>query len=311
MSSETFVIETENLTKTFEKSVVVNNLTLKVKKAEIFGFLGPNGSGKSTSMRMLCGILTPTSGKGKVLGFDIEKEAEKIKLNIGYMTQRFSLYEDLTVEENLEFFGMIYGLKSEKRKERKKEIITLLGLEKRVNSIAGTFSGGWKQRLALGCALIHNPPLLFLDEPTGGVDPVSRRQFWEILYYLADTGVTCFVTTHYMDEAERCHNLGFIHTGNLIAEGSPKELVKTGIKGKLLEIHCTPLMKAIEVLSKIPEVIEVSMHRDGIHAVVNYNEELKEKISTIFIQEGIKLTNYILVEPSLEDIFVALTKDKK
>lgn len=307
----TYVIETKDLTKAFGSNVVVNKVNLNVKKGEICGFLGPNGSGKSTTIRMLCGILTPTSGSAKVLGFDIEKEAEKIKLNIGYMTQKFSLYEDLTVNENMEFFGMVYGLKPEKIKERKKELIELLGFENRVNSLASTFSGGWKQRLALGCALIHNPPLLFLDEPTGGVDPVSRRQFWEILYYLADTGVTVLVSTHYMDEAERCHSLGFIHTGNLIAYGTPKEITQKGVQGKLLEIHCSNLVKSISLLSKIPEVTDVSMHRDGIHAVVTDSQVVKDKIEVLFPQEDIELNNVIVVEPSLEDIFVSLTNTNK
>lgn len=306
-----YAITTKDLTKTFGNNTVVNKVNLNVKKGEIFGFLGPNGSGKSTTIRMLCGILTPSSGSASVLGFDIVKDAEKIKLNIGYMTQKFSLYEDLSVDENMEFFGMVYGLSPQKIKERKKELIELLGFEKRVNSLASTFSGGWKQRLALGCALIHNPPLLFLDEPTGGVDPVSRRQFWEILYYLADTGVTVLVSTHYMDEAERCHSLGFIHTGDLIAYGTPKDILKKGVQGNLLEIHCSNLVKSINVLSNIDQVIDVSMHRDGIHAVVNDSDKAKNIIKDTFKKEGIKLENIIVVEPSLEDIFVSLTNTKK
>lgn len=305
-----YVIETENLTKTFGNTTVVNNINLKVKKGEIFGFLGPNGSGKSTTIRMLCGILSPSSGSGKVLGFDISKEPEKIKLNIGYMTQKFSLYEDMTAEENLEFFGRVYGLDHEKRKLRKNEIITMLGLESRRNNISGTFSGGWKQRLALACALIHNPPLLFLDEPTGGVDPVSRRQFWEILYMLADMNVTTLVSTHYMDEAERCHTLGFIHTGSIIAVGKPQEIIAQKTKDHILEIECTPLMKSLKLLHESSLVESVSLHRDGLHAIVKEIEETQKGIISILEKNDIKVSSCKEVFPSLEDIFVTLTNDK-
>lgn len=305
-----YVIETENLTKTFGNTTVVNNINLKVKKGEIFGFLGPNGSGKSTTIRMLCGILSPSSGSGKVLGFDISKEPEKIKLNIGYMTQKFSLYEDMTAEENLEFFGRVYGLDYEKRKLRKNEIITMLGLESRRNNISGTFSGGWKQRLALACALIHNPPLLFLDEPTGGVDPVSRRQFWEILYMLADMNVTTLVSTHYMDEAERCHTLGFIHTGSIIAVGKPQEIIAQKTKDHILEIECTPLMKSLKLLHESSLVESVSLHRDGLHAIVKEIEETQKGIISVLEKNDIKVSSCKEVFPSLEDIFVTLTNDK-
>lgn len=305
-----FVIETNDLTKTFGDTVVVNHLNLRVKKGDIFGFLGPNGSGKSTTIRMLCGILNPTSGSGKVLGYDIASEPEKIKLKIGYMTQKFSLYEDMTADENLEFFGRVYGLNEAARKQRKKEIIDMLGLENRKNQLSGTYSGGWKQRLALGCALIHNPPLLFLDEPTGGVDPVSRRQFWEILYLLADMGVTSLVTTHYMDEAERCHTLAFIHTSNLIAYGKPAELIRDTLKGHILEIECSPLIEGLKILQEMSEITDVSMHRDGLHAVVNSPQSATEKIYRVLPEAGVKVSDCREVKPSLEDIFVALTKNR-
>lgn len=217
-------IEVNNLTKRFGKLTAVNDVTFSIKSGEIFGFLGANGSGKSTTIRMLCGILTPTSGNGHVLGFDISSQAEKIKQNIGYMSQKFSLYEELTVEENLNFYAGIYGLKENEASVRKKEIIQLTNLTGRENHLAGNLSGGWKQRLALGCALIHKPALLFLDEPTAGVDPVSRRIFWEIIQYLTKQDVTILVTTHYMDEAELCDSVGFIHAGNLVAFGTPEEL---------------------------------------------------------------------------------------
>lgn len=222
----TNVIEVRELTKKFGDHLAVDNVSFAVRRGEIFGFLGPNGSGKSTTIRMVCGILTPTSGTGSVMGYDIYKEAEQIKQNIGYMSQKFSLYEELTVEENLDFYAGIYGLDPDTVRKRKKEIIELAGLETRENFQAKMLSGGWKQRLALGCALLHNPQLLFLDEPTAGVDPVSRRIFWEIIKYLAKTGITVFVTTHYMDEAELCDTIGFIHGGILTAYGTPEQLKK-------------------------------------------------------------------------------------
>lgn len=217
-------IEIQSLTKKFGNHLAVNNVSFQVKTGEIFGFLGPNGSGKSTTIRMVCGIITPTLGQGNVLGFDIYKETEKIKQSIGYMSQKFSLYEELTVKENLEFYAGIYGLDKTQTKKRMTEIIELASLEGREEFRAGTLSGGWKQRLALGCALLHQPPLLILDEPTAGVDPVSRRIFWEIIRYLAKSGITVFVTTHYMDEAELCDTIGFINNGTLAAYGSPRQL---------------------------------------------------------------------------------------
>ncbi|UFJ39840.1 ABC transporter ATP-binding protein [Brevibacillus humidisoli] len=220
------VIQCENLTKKFQQHVVVNNLTLSIRKGSIFGFLGPNGSGKSTTIRMLCGLLLPTSGSGTVLGFDITKESEEIKQRIGYMSQRFSLYEDLTVEENLDFYAGIYGITGSRLRERKAELIAMAGLEGRENQLAGSLSGGWKQRLALSCALLHQPELLILDEPTAGVDPVSRRVFWDVIHRLAEQGMTVLVSTHYMDEAETCDEIGFIFFGDLLAQGTPRQLIE-------------------------------------------------------------------------------------
>lgn len=219
-------IEVNGLVKKFGDYTAVDNISFEVPKGKIFGFLGPNGSGKSTTIRMLCGVLTPTQGNASVLGYDIVKEAEKIKQNIGYMSQKFSLYEDLTVSENLDFYAGIYGLNKNQRDERKKAIISMAGLEGRENNLTRNLSGGWKQRLALGCALIHKPKLLILDEPTAGVDPVSRRIFWEMIYSLARQGITILVTTHYMDEASSCDLLGFIFNGKLIAIDTPEELIK-------------------------------------------------------------------------------------
>ncbi|WP_258535791.1 ABC transporter ATP-binding protein [Bacillus sp. 03113] len=221
-----FAIETEDLTKQFGKLLVVNKVNLSVPKGHIYGFLGPNGSGKSTMIRMLCGVLEPTSGNGTVLGHDIKKEPESIKQKIGYMSQKFSLYQELTVKENLDFYSGIYGLKGEESKNRQKELIEVSGLVGRENQRASSLSGGWKQRLALSCALIHRPDLLILDEPTAGVDPVSRRIFWDIITQLAKEGITILVTTHYMDEAELCDEIGFIFFGNILIKGKPEELIK-------------------------------------------------------------------------------------
>lgn len=220
-----YAIECENLTKKFQDRVAVNKLSISIEKGSIYGFLGPNGSGKSTTIRMLCGLLVPTSGKGTVLGYDVMKESEEIKQRIGYMSQKFSLYEDLTVEENLDFYAGIYDINGPLRKQRKAELIEMAGLTGREKQIAGSLSGGWKQRLALSCALLHQPELLILDEPTAGVDPVSRRIFWDVIHDLAKQGITVLVTTHYMDEAQTCDWIGFIFYGNLLAQGSPQELI--------------------------------------------------------------------------------------
>jgi ABC-2 type transport system ATP-binding protein len=225
LSAERPIIETEHLARSFGKLVAVRDVSLTVKKGEIFGVLGPNGAGKSTTIRMLCGILDPTGGRGTVVGFDIARDAERIKERIGYMTQRFSLYEDLTVRENLQFYAGLYGVPRKARRARVADVLEHTGLEKRRDQLAGTLSGGWKQRVALACATIHEPPLLFLDEPTAGVDPVSRRDFWEQIHAISARGTTALLTTHYMDEAERCHRLAFIFRGVLLDVGTPQEIV--------------------------------------------------------------------------------------
>lgn len=230
-----YAIEVENLTKTFGSFTAVDNISFKIPKGCIFGLLGPNGSGKSTTIRMLCGVLTPTSGTGKVLGLDIVKDTEAVRHSLGYMSQRFSLYEDLTVEENLDFYAGIYGLDKDVREERKKELILMANLKNKEKSLAGTLSGGWKQRLALGCALIHKPRMLVLDEPTAGVDPVSRRVFWEIIHALSRQGITILVTTHYMDEAESCDVVGFIFNGKLIKDFAPPQEIIREEKASSLE----------------------------------------------------------------------------
>jgi len=221
-----YAISIKNLKKNFGDFTAVNGISFDIPKGKIFGLLGPNGSGKSTTIRMICGVIRPTAGEGKVLGYDLIKDTERIKENIGYMSQRFSLYEDLTVEENLDFYGNIYMMSKEQLQERKKQLIEMANLKGKEKSLAGTLSGGWKQRLALGCSLIHNPSLLILDEPTAGVDPVSRREFWNSITRLADGGISVLVTTHYMDEASICDIIGFIYNGDLITIDTPRELYK-------------------------------------------------------------------------------------
>jgi ABC-2 type transport system ATP-binding protein len=223
-AAEDFAVVVENLEKRFGSFAAVNRISFQVARGEIFGFLGPNGAGKSTTIRMLCGILAPTAGRGTVAGFDIRTQAEQIKANIGYMSQRFSLYQDLTVEENIDFYSGIYRIPAERKRQRKEWVIEMSGLAGHRRSLTAILSGGWRQRLALGCAILHEPPIVFLDEPTSGVDPISRRQFWDLIYDLSGKGVTVFVTTHYMDEAEYCNRLGLIYRGELIALGTPHEL---------------------------------------------------------------------------------------
>lgn len=228
MLSETqaavYAVTVENLEKRFGDFIAVNKVSFRVKRGEIFGFLGPNGAGKSTTIRMLCGIITPTGGAASVIGYDVFREAEQIKAHIGYMSQKFSLYEDLTVEENIDFFSGIYQIPEANKAARKEWVLQMAGLTGHRHSLTAILAGGWRQRLALGCALLHQPPVIFLDEPTSGVDPISRRNFWDLIYQLAADGITVFVTTHYMDEAEYCDRLALIYRGELVAIGSPDEL---------------------------------------------------------------------------------------
>jgi len=239
-----YAIEVDNLTKKFGGLVAVNSISFSIERGSIFGFLGPNGSGKSTTIRMLCGVLTPSSGQARVFGKDVFKNTEDISQNIGYMSQKFSLYEDLTVDENLDFYGGIYLVPKNVLNERKAELIEMANLKGKEKALAATLSGGWKQRLALGCAMIHNPKLLILDEPTAGVDPVSRRVFWDIIRDLSEKGITVLVTTHYMDEAERCGEVGFIFNGNLLDIGKPADIIEKYNAGNLEDVF-------VEIVNKV------------------------------------------------------------
>ena len=302
----TSVVEVEDLVRTFGNFVAVDHIHFQVEKGEIFGFLGPNGAGKSTTIRMLCGLLLPTSGKGKVAGFDIMREPEKIKQAIGYVSQKFSLYDDLTVSENLHFFGGIYGLSGSFQRKRESEVLEMIGLEDSQGQITRTLPVGWKQRLALGCAILHEPSILFLDEPTSGVDPISRRNFWSLIQEMAGKGVTTFVTTHYMDEAEYCGRLALIYQGKVIALGTPSELKMKTLSQGVLEVECDPLIPALDLLKKASWVSESAVFGDGLHVIGKEGVDLEREIDAVFQKNGILLKRMGAIRPSLEDVFVSL-----
>ncbi len=303
-----FAVEVEDLVKTFGSFVAVDHIDFQVKKGEVFGFLGPNGAGKSTTIRMLCGLLTPTSGKGSVSGFSIVEEPEKIKQVIGYMSQKFSLYDDLTVIENLHFFGGIYGLSGSEQKEREEEALERTGLRALRDRMTRTLSVGWKQRLALGCAILHQPSLLFLDEPTSGVDPVSRRNFWSLIQQMGEGGVTTFVTTHYMDEAEYCDRLALIYRGKIVALGTPTELKLETLARGVLEVACEPLIPTLDLLKKEPWVWEAAVFGENLHVIGREGSDIETQIAVLFQNHGILLKGMERIPPSLEDVFVALVE---
>jgi len=296
----------ENLERRFGSFVAVNRISFEVAKGEIFGFLGPNGAGKSTTIRMLTGILAPSSGTGSVAGFDVRTEAEKIKAHIGYMSQKFSLYEDLTVEENIDFYSGIYRLLPEKKQERKEWVIEMAGLREHRHSRTAILSGGWKQRLALGCAILHEPPIIFLDEPTSGVDPISRRQFWDLIYELAGRGVTVFVTTHYMDEAEYCDRIALIYRGELIALGTPATLKTELMQEEVLEVLSERPQDAMDGIAALAGVKEVALFGRGLHVVAEDGESVAEGIREHLTKKGFAVERVEKIVPSLEDVFVSL-----
>jgi ABC-2 type transport system ATP-binding protein len=299
-------VAVQNLERRFGEFVAVNRISFEVAKGEVFGFLGPNGAGKSTTIRMLCGILAPTSGTGTVAGFDVRTEPEKIKSRIGYMSQKFSLYEDLTVEENIDFYSGIYCIPPEKKKERKQWVITMAGLERHRHSRTAVLAGGCKQRLALGCAILHEPPIIFLDEPTSGVDPLSRRAFWDLIYEMASRGVTVFVTTHYMDEAEYCDRIALIYRGELIASGTPEMLKRERMREEVLEVQCERPQDAMIDIGKIPGVQEVALFGKGLHVVVADAEAGSEAIRGFLSSRRIPWARVEKIVPSLEDVFISL-----
>jgi len=301
-----YAVIVENLEKRFGDFQAVNKVSFKVRKGEIFGFLGPNGAGKSTTIRMLCGIIIPTSGKANVIGFDVFKETEKIKNHIGYMSQKFSLYEDLTVEENIDFYSGIYQIPAKEKRERKEWVIKMAGLDNHRNSLTAILPGGWRQRLALGCALLHRPPVIFLDEPTSGVDPISRRSFWDLIYQLASEGVTVFVTTHYMDEAEYCDRLAMIYRGELVALGTPNELSQKYMSEDILNLECSDPFAMLKVINKIPEIEEAALFGRGLHlSVINAQTKISAIIAALKEQK-VEYIGLKKINPSLEDVFVSI-----
>jgi ABC-2 type transport system ATP-binding protein len=302
-------VNLRNLEKRFGDFVAVNRLNLCVQRGEIFGFLGPNGAGKSTTIRMLCGLLAPTSGGGTVAGFDIVADPERIKERIGYMSQKFSLYEDLTVEENINFYAGIYRLPADRHRERKEWVIAMAGLERHRKALTATLAGGWKQRLALGCAILHEPPIIFLDEPTAGVDPLSRRSFWSLIYQLADAGVTVFVTTHYMDEAEYCDRLGLIYRGELIALGTPEEL-KRAMTEEIVEVICGQPQAALALIETLPGVRHTALFGRGLHVVSDAADRIMPVIAACLAGAGCSASRLERIVPSLEDVFVSLIESR-
>jgi ABC-2 type transport system ATP-binding protein len=308
MTTDKLAVEVRDLVKTFGDFVAVDHISFDVRRGEIFGFLGPNGSGKTTTIRVLLGLLKPTAGAARVLGFDVRRQAEAIRRRIGYMSQKFSLYNDLTVVENLNFFGRTYGVRGERLKRRKAFVLEMANLVGRESELTRNLSAGWKQRLALGAAILHEPEMLFLDEPTAGVDPISRRAFWDLLYQLADAGTTILVTTHYMDEAEHCHRLAFVHRGRLVAQGTPEEIKLREMRGQVLEIDCDAPEAAIPLLRQTGWFDEVALYGAQVHAVGVGAAERAAAVSALLAGAGIAVRSAELIAPSLEDVFIASVK---
>jgi len=304
-----YAVEVHNLSKQFGDFTAVDGVTFNIQQGEIFGFLGPNGAGKTTTIRILLGLLRPTSGSARVLGYDVERQPEEVRKRIGYMSQRFSLYGDLTVGENLDFYGRTYGVRGKELQERKRFAIAMAGLEGRERELTRNLAGGWKQRLALGAAILHEPQMLFLDEPTAGVDPISRRQFWDLLYDLADQGKTIFVTTHYMDEAEHCQDLAFIHQGRIIAHGAPEEIKATEMTGHVLEIDCDQPDQAIKVLQEMDHFAEVALYGALIHVVAEDVEAHRGAVERALREADVNVRTMDLIAPSLEDVFIANVRE--
>jgi ABC-2 type transport system ATP-binding protein len=306
-----YAVEIEDLLKRFGEFVAVDHVSLAVKRGEIFGFLGPNGAGKSTTIRVLCGLLTPTAGRATVAGFDVGADPEQVRRNIGYMSQKFSLYDDLTVEQNIDFFTGMYGVPRDRRGARKDYVLRMAGLTERRSALTATLSGGWKQRLALGCAILHDPPIIFLDEPTSGVDPIARGAFWELIRDLSGTGHTIFVTTHYMDEAEYCHRVALMYRGKVIALGAPADLKRELSTHTLLRLDTPAPLDTMRALEEAPGVLDVAVFGGGLHVTVDASDSGGERVIMERIRErltarGIAARRLEKILPSLEDVFVAL-----
>jgi ABC-2 type transport system ATP-binding protein len=301
-------IEVRDLTRKFGAFTAVDRISFDVRRGEIFGFLGANGAGKSTTIRMLCGLLSPTSGTARVGGFDVRSQTEQVKLHIGYMSQRFSLYDDLTVGQNIRFYGGIYGLDDARLRERAAWVLRMADLEGREESLTRTLSGGWKQRLALGCAILHEPAIVFLDEPTGGVDPISRRNFWELINRLSAEGITVLVTTHFLDEAEYCNDIILINAGRLIAAGSPAELKSRYITNPILEVRVdeSGIVEALETIRACPWALETSVFGTALHVMTADESEGKRLIRQTLSAARVMVHQITRIVPSLEDVFLYL-----
>lgn len=297
-------VAVSHLTKRFGDFTAVNDISFTVQRGEIFGFLGPNGSGKTTTIRILLGLMHPTSGEASVMGFDVVHHPHDIARSVGYMSQKFSLYPDLSVEENLRFYGRTYGLGARILQQRMDEVLALIDLSAHRRELTANLPGGWKQRLALGSALLHQPAILFLDEPTAGVDPVSRRAFWQLLYDLAQNHTTIFVTTHYMDEAEQCHRLAFIHNGNLLADGSPAAIKQTRMPGQVIEIVCGEPQIALQAL-RDAGLPEVALYGKRVHAAGPGLDLQLDGINNLLAEAGASPVSLQVIPPSLEDVFIA------
>ena len=308
------VISIKDLTKKFDGFTAVDNISFEVQRGEIFGFLGPNGSGKTTTIRMMLGLLAPSSGSVNVLGLPVSQGAREIRPLVGYMSQRFSLYNDLTVLQNLNFYGQAYGLSNDQLKTRIAEAIEMSDLVGHENTPTKELSGGWRQRLALSSAILHRPKILFLDEPTAGVDPVSRRDFWNLLYDFVVEGITIFITTHYMDEAEHCHRLAFLQQGKMIAFGSPEEIKEDVMPGQVLEIETSDAVQTVKILRNASQTgqipfAEIELYGDLIHLVAPNLKNRKRAIRKIIRKSDVHLSSMTIIEPSLEDVFIACMQE--
>jgi len=301
----------DSLVKRFGDFTAVDHISLETRRGEIFGFLGPNGAGKSTTIRVLCGLLRPTSGRATVAGFDVAREPESVRQHIGYMSQKFSLYNDLKVIENLRLFAGLYNVPRDLVDERIAWALEMANLKGKEARMTGTLPSGWKQRLALGCAVLHRPPIIFLDEPTSGVDPISRRQFWDLIHQMAAEGVTVFVTTHYMEEAEYCNRLAMIYRGKMVALGTPTELKQKSMKGELLLIECEPLGVAVETLQGGPGVLDAAVFGNALHVLVPNAGVGTAQLQAYLVAHEVQVSKIEPIRPSLEDVFVALTSERE
>jgi len=304
-------VHIDKLVKRFGDFVAVDNVSIEVARGEIFGFLGPNGAGKSTTIRILCGLLAPTSGRATIGGFDVATQSEMVRQHIGYMSQKFSLYDDLSVEENIEFFGGVYGVSPETLPQRRDYVLRMASLEDKRTVTTRELPGGLKQRLALGCAILHEPPILFLDEPTSGVDPVARRNFWDLIYQLSEAGHTIFVTTHYMDEAEYCHRVALMYAGRVIALGSPTELKQAFGQHHLLMLETSNLLGAMRALQGRKGIVDVAVFGSGLHVKVDDEARAIEEIRPALAAAGIKVDGLDPIPPSMEDVFVGLIEEQE